>query len=569
MAFIHMDNTLLDKSFTSLENKFITKYLPVLPPMTVKVYIYMVYICRNNLSTYSPEDVCKVLGLTDEEFMGHLDYLEEFELITISSRSPVEIEICDCSDLSGKPKKFKKEKYADFTKSIQAIFQKRMIPPSEYAEYVYLLEEFGFDQDALLMIIGYCVSMKGDDVRIQYVKRVITNFATDGDVTMEKVSQRLSSYTAASTSVIKLFALLKINKTPDIFDEQLYRKWTTDYGFSEDAIVTCSKCEKAKSMDRIDRALGELYKNKKFDVVEIKQYYKDKDSVYNATIEIGRSLGVYMSMTAPFIESYVNPWVDHGYTLDALKYIAQYCFKKRMNSFEDMDNYIKGLLAEGIVDFGAVQDKIISQEADDELVREILNFCGLSRKVLKSDTENLHLWRDWGFTKDMLLKAASLSDGKNNPVAYMNGILSSWKSQNIYSLDAVQDKAPNVTKTPQNVWDKAKIENHYSMLRQKAEEKADKALAIAESNDEYNEVHSLINSLAISLAMSEIDKDGKDKEISKQLDEAKEREIAILKGLNLTLDDLVPKYSCKICGDTGYDKQGRPCECLKKLISEE
>ena len=39
MAFISLSPELKAKSFTGIENKFITKYMPVLDPLAVKVYM--------------------------------------------------------------------------------------------------------------------------------------------------------------------------------------------------------------------------------------------------------------------------------------------------------------------------------------------------------------------------------------------------------------------------------------------------------------------------------------------------------------------------------------------------
>ena len=44
MAFISASEGLIRKSTTTVENKFITKYLPVLNPVAVKVYIYALYL---------------------------------------------------------------------------------------------------------------------------------------------------------------------------------------------------------------------------------------------------------------------------------------------------------------------------------------------------------------------------------------------------------------------------------------------------------------------------------------------------------------------------------------------
>ena len=57
MTFISVAEELTKKSFTAVENKFITKYLPELDPVAVKVYLYGLYICQNNLKSLQSGDV--------------------------------------------------------------------------------------------------------------------------------------------------------------------------------------------------------------------------------------------------------------------------------------------------------------------------------------------------------------------------------------------------------------------------------------------------------------------------------------------------------------------------------
>ena len=50
MPLISVSDELLKKSFTSVENKFITKYLPVLEPNAVKVYLIALHAYQNGLN---------------------------------------------------------------------------------------------------------------------------------------------------------------------------------------------------------------------------------------------------------------------------------------------------------------------------------------------------------------------------------------------------------------------------------------------------------------------------------------------------------------------------------------
>lgn len=569
MAFISVSDELKKKSFTDVENKFITKYLPVLESEAVKVYLYALYVYQSGLASFTALDFSKALNMPEEKINGYFEYLEEFELVSILCRNPLEIKICDCENVYGAPKKYKPEKYADFTKNVQNIIKGRMISTNEFMEYFYLMEEYGFDQNALIMIITYCVNLKGDDIRLAYIKKVAKNFAAEGVTTAAKVDEKLSAYSSSSPALMKLFAALGINRRPDIDDDKLYKKWTEEMEFSEEAVIAASKFFKAKSVEKIDSALSELYKNRKFDVKEIEDYCKNKNSVYSATLEIARALGVYMQNPAPYVENYANVWFNYGYDAKTLKALASYCFMHGRNSFEAMNDFVKQLYDDGIITEESVGEYISTRNEEDKLIKQILTTGGLTRKIINWDRECLSRWKTWGFNDEMLLEAAKIASGKSNPMAYMNGVLSSWKSENVFTKDKIPMQYATIStpsvKNGKSI-DKAAIERHYSDLRHFAEEQAEAALKKATADPVYGELYRQINSLNIKLAFAEIRDKNQAAAIARDIAALEEKADSRLSSLGIDKKKFIPDYKCKICNDTGFDANGKQCKCLKEFI---
>ena len=565
MPFITVSDEVAKKSFTQVENKFITKYLPVLEPLSVKVYLYSLYIYQCGNVHYTIDDMAQTLGLTSDDVKNYFEYLEELELVSVTSLSPFEIKILDAENVYGTPKKFKPEKYSDFTKSVQNIIKGRMISTNEFREYFCLLEDYGFEQNALLMIINYCVNLKGDDIKAAYIKKVAKSFADEGVTTAKKVDQKLAAYTSSTPALIRLFTAAGIKKQPDIDDDRLYKKWTGELGFDENAVIAVAKQFKAKNCEKLDNALLELYKNRKFDVKEIEDYCKNKNSVYSLTIEIAKRLGVYMQDSTPYVENYVNVWCNYGYSFEIIITLANYCFRHGKNSFEDMDGLLQKMYDEGTVDEYSVTAYIEKQSADDRLLKELLTACGLTRKVIDWDRESLKRWRGWNFDDKMLSEAAKISAGKSNPLAYMNGILSSWKNEGVYSPDKITSKASPAS--PDRTATKAEIERHYYDLRHAAEAKAEKALNTATADEIYGNIRKQLNELSIQIAFAEVEGGNKSVELEKQIYELDLKADKRLKELCIDKADFTPNYSCKKCSDTGYLPDGTTCDCLKKFIS--
>lgn len=560
MPFISVSDEMATKSFTYVENKFITKYLPVLDPIAIKVYLYSLYLYQSGTSC-DLETFAAKLNITPDEARSYFEYLEEYELVSVLSVSPFEIKILDAENISGTPKKFKPEKYADFTKSVQSVIKGRMISTNEFREYFLMLEEYGFEQNALIMIIAYCVNLKGDNIRLQYIKKVAKSFADDGITTAKKVDEKLSTYTSSTATLLNIFKAAGISRQPDIDDDKLYKKWTAELGFEDAAIIACAKKFKIKTVEKLDATIEELYKSKKFDIKEIEDYCDNKVAIFNATADIAKALGVYMQNSVPYVENYVNVWCDLGFGFKALKAVAEYCFKNGKKSFEDMNDFLRKLYDGGIVSDNSVEDYLDKLRAQDIFIKKVLSECGLTRKVIEWDRVSLEKWRSWNFSDEMILEAARLSANKSNPTSYLSSVLSSWKSEGKFTLDAVQT-APSSTPAS-----KAEIERHYSNLRHIAEDRAEKALNAALADDIYGNIRKQLSELTISLAFAEVKSPTDAESISKQIQRLEADGDKRLKELCIDKADFKPRYSCSICNDTGYDKNGAPCSCMKKFIS--
>lgn len=562
MAFISAAAELTANGRTQIENKFITKYLPVLDARAVKVYLLALYACGSGLKNYTLEDFARKLEMSADEVANYFDYLEEFELVSVTSRSPFEVRVLSAENVTGSPKKLKPEKYSAFSSAVQSIITGRMISTNEFLEYFYLLDEYSFEQNALLMIINYCVNLKGNDIKAAYIKKVAKSFAEEGATTAAKVEEKLSSYTSSTPALAKIFTALSINRRPDPDDSALYEKWTKELGFGDDAIICAARHFRARTAQKIDQALAELYKNRKFDPKEIEDYCRERNSLYSCARELAKALGVYMQDAAPYVENYVGAWRDRGFESDTLALIADYCFLQGMNSFEKMNDYVSSLYDEGVITQSAVTEKLERAAADDKLLKSILGRCGLTRRIIEHDRQCLKKWREWQFSDEMLFAAADAAAGKNNPVAYMNSVLSSWKSEGITSAGAIAPRNP----ADGGESKRAIIERHYYDLRAAAKARADRALAKAMKDPEYAETRKQLNSLSIKQAFAEVNDDRSAARISAQISELTARARARLNALGLKPDDCVPHYKCKLCNDTGYDAEGRQCECLQRFI---
>ncbi|MDE6505243.1 MAG: DnaD domain protein, partial [Clostridia bacterium] len=242
MPFISASDGLIKKSTTTVENTFITQYLPALEPTAVKVYLFALFLCQNS-SPYTLKELAKALEMTENEAISYFEYLEEYELVSIISREPFSVSVLETSSIGAKPKMIKPEKYSDFNKSVQNILSGRMVPPDEYLEYYKLLEENGFEQQALLMIIAFCVDQNdGKKVNLSYIKKVALSYADKGKITASQVDE----YLANDRILLEIISLCGLKRKVYDKDRENLKKWR-DWSFSDEMLFEAAKLSAGKS----------------------------------------------------------------------------------------------------------------------------------------------------------------------------------------------------------------------------------------------------------------------------------------------------------------------------------
>lgn len=147
------------------------------------------------------------------------------------------------------------------------------------------------------------------------------------------------------------------------------------------------------------------------------------------------------------------------------------------------------------------------EATEQDFLSEVLAACGLTRRVNNWDRECLKNWRNWNFSDEMILKAAQLAAGKSSPVPYITSVLSSWKSQNIFSPDALEKDARTAFRTAENADKSAefkkKVQSYYFNLRERAQDKAAYYLSVARHNPDFCKNEEELRSAEIQLAKAE------------------------------------------------------------------
>ena len=437
MSLAKFSSDFLIESFTLVDNLFINEHLPHCSEKQLKVYLYGLYMCSMPERMNSLDEMCATLGVTEAELLAIYTDFEDAGLCRVVSKNPLEVAYCSLKRAMQPPKKYKSEKWNDFNRELQELFHERMLTPNEYNEYYAFLDSVKMDRDAMLMIARYCIELKGESVRYPYILTVARNWANEGVRTVADVENKLNEYEAQSEDMRAVLAALGRKGGAELEEKQMLTKWTRSWGFTLPAVLEAAKSLKGgKSFRKLDSRLDEFYRMSVFTAEDMRDYNARRDHLTDLAVRINKTIGVFYGSVDHILEVYTSPWLEKGFSEEALLTVAHYCFLSGIRTLEGMNGVVDKFYSQGLLTVDAINAFIGEQVEQDERIKKIVEATGRERGVTASDRNYYRTWSAaWGFADDVILYAAELSAGRSYPVSAINRLLSEWKAQGVSSLE--------------------------------------------------------------------------------------------------------------------------------------
>ena len=447
MAFCKYSTEFIASSKTEIDNIFLNDYLPYAQPQFVVVYIYGLYLCSSTSFDNSMENFAKRLNMSEEDVIGAFEYWEEQGLVRILHTSPIQVTYIPLKNVVTANKLYKPDKYEVFNQQAQDIFQgRRAISKHEYEEYYDFLERYHVEQEALLMIMKYCVETKKSAVGYNYILTVAKNWANEGITSTAQVEERLKSFEDKSPELSEIFNAVGLKRAPYVEERALLNKWLNDYGFNLDVTLYVCKTIKKKarfSFERMDNILTKYYEMKLMSIMEIESFEKEKQSLYDLAKEINKTIGVYYENLEGVIENYILKWINIGFDRELLLEIASYCFKNSIRTLEGMDRTVAKFYKLGILTLSAFNEYMGQILADDSKIKDILTTLNISRNVSTYDRSNYKIWtQEWKLSQELISYAVELAKGKENPMKYLVRVLADYRDKGIKTIEEAKNNTP-------------------------------------------------------------------------------------------------------------------------------
>ena len=439
MAFCKYSIDMLANNSTAVDNIFINNYLPYADSNFVKVYLYGLYNCQDSNSRDNTiENFANELNLSQEDIEKAFEYWQEQGLVQILNVIPFEVRYLPISDVLNNTKKYNAKKYESFNAQAQEILCGRMITPNEYREYYDIIERFHVEKEALLMIINYCVNIKGDNVGYAYITTIAKDWANQKITTAKQVEERLIEFENLRTGREYLLKLMGAKRLPNIEERTLYQKWVQE-GFDDEVLTYVAKKMKSKnkpSFQAMDILLDKYFAQKLFSTNEIELFEEEKSKASKIAKTITKNLGLYYENLEPVIENYIFNWVNLGFSENMLEEISNYCFKTNVRTLEGMSKVLEKFHKLGILTENSLAEYFNEVLVVDKKIKTILENIGLSRNVNQFDRDKYKIWKEiWKMPDEIIDYACTLAVGKDQPMQYLAGILATLHDKNITTLE--------------------------------------------------------------------------------------------------------------------------------------
>lgn len=438
MTRITLSSDLKKELCTSVENNFFTRFYAASDPLDLKIYLYGYFLGGQNADNCSVEKIAMDLMLSVSEVKSSFKHWQDTGLVTIGD--DFEITYLPTKSAGLLPKKFNAKKFETFVSEVQRLFCDRLVSENEYLEYFDLIESYKLEINAVLEVIAFCLN-KNPKASSSYIIKVARSWADDGLKTEAQFDMRIAEMEANSESLRMIFSALGLKSSPDIDDKQLYIKWTEQWNFDLNAVLTCAKnLKKRGGMKKLDSLLSELNRANLTTSKQIESYLKEKEALFKLAADVVKGIGAYYATLDVVIETYILPWLNKGFSPFVLIQISKYCFAKNIKTLSGVGQFIDKLFDGGIISEQAFSEYIEKQKEIDEKVKNILVLSGSERVVTFSDREYYKTWSGvWGMPDDIVFYVASLSVDKTFPMPYINKTLATLKEKEIFGLDSAKE----------------------------------------------------------------------------------------------------------------------------------
>lgn len=271
---------------TPVPDLFILNYMNLLEPIDVKIYIYLMFLCKNTLEQ-DKSSISKKLGISESELETSLDRLNSEGLLVKTTQGYIiadlkELEINKTYIPKVEPRKTKAQteqerKRIAAASAINESFFQGLMSLGWYTDISTMFENYSFSEEVMIALFHYCQERKA--LNKKYVHAVAESWYNGGVKTFEDLEEFLENYDKIVKIKQKIAKALRINRNFTKYEEQYIDNWIRGFGYDFTMIEEALKRTVSKANPSLNYVNGILSNWHKKGYKTPQDIEKEKNSV--------------------------------------------------------------------------------------------------------------------------------------------------------------------------------------------------------------------------------------------------------------------------------------------------
>jgi DnaD and phage-associated domain len=426
--------------FLPVSVDFIKNFMPSAPGDYIKVYLFGLMQASAG-AELSEQSICRCLNLTEMQINEAFQYWQNKGILTLAGTKPIQCNFL-MPAVEASPANQKLYPNQNYIAEVQSILN-RSLTTNDIKTFIDFIQVYGLKEEIVLRLIKHCSSesVRGRNVSVSYLEKMAVSWADEGIDTPEKAEDKINCYNAITSGALRVIRRLDTSsgRLPTADEQELYAKWSNEWGFTQDAILLAMSDTTAAikpSMKYLDGILKSYYEKRIVSTTDIDAYKRSQVNLNELLISVLDALKYTRKRVSPDLENMYASWIDMGFSHEAILLVCEQTEKMGSRNIKKADLLLNELKQAGITQKAEIVKYIRSQSKLDQKIEQFFECAGVSKAITEIDRRNYLKWtQEQHLSHDVILYAAEISSITQNPLAYLSRILQNWANSGVTTLE--------------------------------------------------------------------------------------------------------------------------------------
>lgn len=423
---------------TPLENLFIEEYMPHANGDFVRVYLYGLKQCfYPGQDDASVATFARTLGMEESAVESAFAYWERLGLLNKVSARPLRFTYNNLKELLFNRKSAAQDDlpYREFNNALQDIFDKKILQASDYERFYALTEGLNLPGEVVLLLTGYVLGKMRITEKTQTrtlvaaVEKEARLWAKQGITSVPLAEAHLHTMTVCYEGAARVLKQFGLRRAPTVDEELLFRKWTEEWGYQMDVILlACRETTKISNpnFSYVDAVLRAKYNQNLRTGEDIAVAEQARESTFSPVKEVLAALGQPSASPTEDLAAQYAGWLQKGFAPECVVMAARQALRRGGRSFNDVERLLGAWAAEELFTPAAVESYLARAKEQTAALTRIFAELGVTRLPTRADKALYAAWAKRGASMELMLLAATYSRHADNPLTYMDKVLTGW-----------------------------------------------------------------------------------------------------------------------------------------------